>query len=104
MSDDLLRRWLWRRLYDHEDLNPHFLGCQEAELKFKAYDGEYGCDTGCEYLRLEATIECEACEVKQRVDYGEFGDIASLVRALEAFEKGDKDPWYGNSEVYIYDR
>lgn len=104
MSDELVKRWIWNRVYDHKDLNPHFKGCQEVEIKFDLYDDQYGCDTGCEYVRLEATIECEACEIKQTVEYGEFGEMGSLIRSLEEFEKTGTNKWgYGEGSIYIYD-
>lgn len=46
-------------------------------------DGPYGCDTGCEYVELEANIRCEhgCCA---RFDYGEFGDMAGLIEDMDA--------------------
>ena len=41
-----------------------------AELEEELYNGVYGCDTGCEYVRIE--IECPNCK---RIVWssGEFG-------------------------------
>ncbi len=46
-----------------------------------AQDGDYGCDTGCDYTRFTATI---ACDHGQQVDYeyGEFGMLSDILAGL----------------------
>jgi hypothetical protein len=40
-------------------------------------EGSYGCDTGCEYVRLEARVSCP--HHREDYKYGEFGDLADLL-------------------------
>lgn len=40
---------------------------EDADVEF--YNGEYGCDTGCEYVRFE--VECPHCG--DSFETGEFG-------------------------------
>lgn len=46
-------------------------------------DGQYGCDTGCDYFNLEATLECP--HESERWTYGDFGQIAWLIEDMERF-------------------
>lgn len=41
-----------------------------AEMREELYNSAYGCDTGCEYVRIE--IECDNCK-KVTWDSGTFG-------------------------------
>jgi len=40
-------------------------------------DSFYGCDTGCEYVRLKASIRCKCGRVAY-YEYNEFGDMEGL--------------------------
>jgi hypothetical protein len=84
-ADDLLRNHVIAKY--RESYNNHLaqcIGLTVAELD--ANDSTYGCDTGCEYVRLESVLTCPHGE---RVDYdwGDFGELAWLIEELEAREK-----------------
>lgn len=62
----------------------HLAECPDITVaEYEAYDGAYGCDTRCEYLRLEATVTCPHTETPTEFTYGEFGDIAGFIEELE---------------------
>jgi hypothetical protein len=86
-ADKLLRSYVLSqfRAERHPQAEHHIAACGEARvLEFYSGDGVY-CESGCEYLRLEATIGCpHAKPVEYR--YGEFGEIAMLVEDLIAEE------------------
>ncbi|WP_433364128.1 hypothetical protein [Streptosporangium sp. CA-115845] len=63
--------------------NEHLAACPEAHVEDPdAYNGTYGCDTGCDYARFEAII---ACPHGERADFnwGDFGDVASILEELD---------------------
>lgn len=79
-ADRLLSAYVLRQYRD--EYKGHLAGCTEASvLEFDSRDGSYGCDTGCEYLSLQARIGCPH-EDPVYYEYGEFGDIAFLVEQL----------------------
>lgn len=105
MSDELVKRWLWAKYKAHEDADSHLKTCETADMDLDMSDGEYGCNSGCEYFRMEAKVWCMCDEVQQTIDYGEFGAISYFVRELEEFEKNPHQPYgrtYGGSEIRIY--
>ena len=60
----------------------HLRGCPEAKVyQSEAHDGEYGCDTGCEYVTFTATIKCP--HESEEYEYGEFGELADWIRLLD---------------------
>jgi len=62
---------------------PHLLDCGEATVDhLDGGDGFYGCDTGCEYIRLSATIRCPHGEA-QEYDYGLFGELSDILDDLD---------------------
>jgi hypothetical protein len=62
---------------------PHLATCPDATVRhLEGNDGEYGCDTGCEYARLEAVIECPHGETAKH-QYGYFGDLADILKEIE---------------------
>jgi hypothetical protein len=83
-ADELLSRYLIRHYQDSGARNDHLRTCSEATVAPDPdyMDSTYGCDTGCEYVRLEATIVCPHGE-SEDYEYGEFGDIAGLIQDLE---------------------
>lgn len=94
-ADELLRDYVlqqFRKEY-YNEAQPrqlHLLECQETVVReADGTDGVYGCDTGCEYLRLECIMGCPHGE-DIAYEYGEFGDIAFLIQGLEQLsrEKG----------------
>ena len=63
--------------------NLHLRECPQLSVAYpRAWDGEYGCDTGCEYARLEAILTCPHGET-ENFEYGTFGEIAWLLEDLE---------------------
>ena len=60
----------------------HLRDCPDMAVAHpEAYDSSYGCDTGCEYVRLEADLSCPHGHA-QRFEYGEFGDLAMLLEEM----------------------
>ena len=49
-----------------------------SALPTECYDSTYGCDTGCEYVRLEAVVFCYH-GVSVEYEYGDFGDLADML-------------------------
>jgi hypothetical protein len=72
------------RFLEMDPVKAHLRECSEASAtNSEAYDSTYGCDTGCDYMRFEATI---ACPHGQRYDYewGDFGELAYYLDELLA--------------------
>ncbi len=68
--------------YREEHPKRHKATCADASTsEVDKQDGQYGCDTGCEYARLSTEIVCPH-EPAEDYDYGEFGDIAGIVEYL----------------------
>ena len=86
-ADELVARYILRE-YRREKTNsyggtPHLAECPEATVEHpQAEDGEYGCETGCEYVRMTATIRCPHGE-SSNYEYGEFGQLAYIIEDLE---------------------
>lgn len=67
------------------DAVTHLVACAGARaVDAEGRNGTYGCDTGCEYATLEASITCLHGH-RVRFEYGEFGDMAML------FDQMDRD-------------
>ena len=90
-ADELVRRFVlrqYRRKYVHAGYSnraaaEHLQSCPDITVTDQeAYDGEYGCDTGCEYARLEATLRCPH-GFSDDFEYGEFGDVADINKDQE---------------------
>lgn len=65
---------------DHAD---HLRDCPDAQaVDATGEDGPYGCDTGCEYVTLEAVIRCPHGR-EARFAYSTFGDMAGLFDDME---------------------
>jgi len=56
----------------------HLSKCCDAAVTYEGSDGSYGCDTGCEYARLEAVIVCPHGE-RDEYTYGWFGELADII-------------------------
>jgi hypothetical protein len=57
--------------------------CPEVVVvESEATDGCYECDTGCEYVRLEALVRCPHGE--WHFTWGNFGELAWIIEELEA--------------------
>jgi len=62
----------------------HLVDCPGLRvLEQEAMDSMYGCDTGCDYARLEATVGCSH-GFSEDYEYGEFGDMADMLRDILA--------------------
>lgn len=58
--------------------------CSETTVSFvEGADGFYGCDTGCEYARLEATLTCPHFPKGVEVEYGEWGRLHNLLADID---------------------
>lgn len=63
--------------------DPHLRRCPDLIVEHPdASDGEYGCDSGCEYAELTADISCPHGH-SETFRYGEFGQIADLVEEMD---------------------
>lgn len=88
-ADELLARYVLRGYREKNTPAfgappPHLVSCEEATAKHvEAEDGTYGCETGCEYVRLTAMVECPHGESVE-FEYGDFGDIAGIIEEMEA--------------------
>lgn len=60
----------------------HLRACPDVSVAHvEGSDGEYGCDTGCEYARLEASLSCpHGFSVDH--EYGAFGDLADILEEI----------------------
>lgn len=57
----------------------HLATCESTRVEHpEARDGLYGCDTGCEYMSLEADIVCDH-GYKIEFEYGDFGDTSDII-------------------------
>lgn len=77
-------RWLADR-YREEHTRPgqHLPACPDMQVTVhSAADGDYDCDTGCEYLRFEATVSCP--HASEEWEYGTFGELVWLLGDLFA--------------------
>jgi hypothetical protein len=83
IADFLLRRWRAEEPNSYDAADGHLRTCLAAAVtEIDARNGSYGCDTGCEYVRLEATILCLHGEMLTYT-YGDFGDLADLLVEVE---------------------
>jgi hypothetical protein len=86
-ADERVNR-LVLKLYQKEKnfrdpVRAHLQQCPEIEISYASgEDGSYGCDTGCEYVRLEATLKCHH-DFSETYHYGSFGDLAILLEDLD---------------------
>jgi hypothetical protein len=73
-----VNRWLLKQ-YRRERRHKHLRECPDAYARdTDGGDGFYGCDTGCEYVRLTTTIMCPHGE-SDKFHYGEFGELADML-------------------------
>ena len=82
-ADDLVRRLILRR-FREEFPDSHLATCPDVGLAdVGARDGKYGCDTGCEFARFEATVSCPHSESAE-FEWGDFGEISYMIEDMEA--------------------
>lgn len=92
-ADALFERTILRKLRNDEldgwpsdDPERHLRTCPAAAVEaVEGTNGTYGCDTGCEFARLEAVVRCPH-GVRADVEYGQFGMLADLIADMEAEE------------------
>lgn len=86
-ANQLVTAWILRQ-YRKDGGNEHLRSCEAATVgPVDGGDGGYGCDTGCDYVRLEADIACPHGQT-DRFEYGTFGELAWILEDLEA----DREP------------
>ncbi|MER7361903.1 hypothetical protein [Nonomuraea wenchangensis] len=67
--------------------NAHLRDCPDATVQDPdAYDGTYGCDTGCDYARFEGVITCPHGE-REQFEWGDFGEIGGILDEMEQDER-----------------
>ncbi len=77
----LVRRWLLSQ-YRQEQPGKHLSDCLDTDVvDASGEDGAYGCDTGCEYVRLSAFLACSHGD-RDDYEYGTFGDLATILEDL----------------------
>lgn len=87
-ADELVRRYVRRKFqseceFDHR----HLAACPEMQIVVDdAHDGTYGCDTGCEYVRFEATISCPHSDPVE-YEFGEFGELSWMIEEMQRDEQ-----------------
>ena len=80
-ADEQVARLVEHMARDDAD-NEHLRNCADLIVQFPtAQEGTYGCDTGCEYVRLTAELFCPH-GYRESFEYGEFGGIADLLAQL----------------------
>jgi hypothetical protein len=89
-ADEKVRKYvLWKyQRTDRENYHEpkHLHDCPSIRIvELDAFDGSYGCDTGCEYYRFESTITCDHGETDDYT-WGQFGELAMLLEDLETDE------------------
>lgn len=83
-ANDLLRIFIAKQ-FRHAYPDHHLSACDHATIfTFESADQSYGCASGCDYASLDAVVGCD-CFNQEPVHftYGEFGNLASLVKAVE---------------------
>ncbi|MDH2424782.1 hypothetical protein [Sphaerisporangium sp. TRM90804] len=89
--DALVTRFVLNQ-YREEGTNEHLKACPDITTEnAEGSDGSYGCDTGCDYVQFEATITCPHGE-RDGFEWGDFGDMASILERLEAEVGGESTP------------
>lgn len=96
-ADELVRRLILRRWQNGDGLpswkgrpSEHLRSCAEITLAdVEASNGSYGCDTGCEYARFEATITCAHGE-SYEFEWGDFGMIDDFIEDMSEDEEATR--------------
>lgn len=78
-ADERLERVVLAMARQDEAVDPHLRDCPDLRAgQADGGDGDYGCDTGCEYVRLTATLTCPHGRTGD-YEYGSFGELADLI-------------------------
>ena len=82
--EQLLKDYIFIKFKQGESSH-HLAKCEETKvIEVDAEDGTYGCETGCEYYRFEAVLECP--HEREEFEYGDFGRLYNVIEALEEYE------------------
>lgn len=83
-ADERVNGWLLAAYRTDSD-DAHLADCPDATiLHTEGADGLYGCDTGCEYVRLTCTVSCPHGH-QQDYTYGAFGELAAILEDVAAW-------------------
>ncbi|GAA0853385.1 hypothetical protein ACFQVD_26625 [Streptosporangium amethystogenes subsp. fukuiense] len=81
-ADERVTRFILKT-YREEGYNDHLTTCPDLTAQNpEGYNSQYGCDTGCEYVRFEATMTCPHGE-SDDFEWGDFDDLASILKQLD---------------------
>lgn len=83
-ANALVAAWMIRDYLAERDADPHLKSCPEVTATVSGGDGYYGCETGCEYVRLEAEITCPHIGESVEHEYGSFDYMESILADLLA--------------------
>ncbi len=76
------------------DARQHLVECDSTRVEQpEVTDGLYGCDSGCDWVDLEAVMKCDHDEDGIRYVYGDFGSMDGLIYQLERMETEGYEPW-----------
>lgn len=82
-ANQLVAVWIFGE-YRAEGGDAHLRECPDAKVSSaEGGDGVYGCTTGCEFVRLEATVSCSHGHEDPSWSYGAFGDLPDIIADLE---------------------
>lgn len=84
-ADEKVARYILEQFARDAETKPelHLAGCTTTTVvDADARDGQYGCDTGCDYYRLSAVITCSH-DYRVEFDYGDFGEIGWILEDME---------------------
>lgn len=81
----LLAKWVLG-FYRQKEVG-HLAECPDTIVgNCEVYDSTYGCDTGCDYLRVEATLTCPHGHSVHWED-GDFVELADVIAEMEALDE-----------------
>lgn len=92
MADELVARFSLRNFREEVDRHSppaeqHLATCADARAAhIEGENSTYGCDTGCEYVRLTAQISCPHGHRVEH-EYGDFGEIGDLMEEIQREER-----------------
>lgn len=99
-ADATLNEYIRRMIVSGEDPldwsldqeSRHLEQCPEIVVTAgEGHDGVYGCDTGCEYLRIEAKVTCPHVGVSATFEYSGFNSMDLVFYEMDQIrrEAGD---------------
>lgn len=90
-ADELVRQFIARR-FRSDGRNRHLRSCPDLTFEdVDAYDGLYGCDTGCEFARFEAVVSCPHGE-SESFEWGDFGTMDWIIEAMVRADERAQNP------------